>query len=53
MNLTAVPSPTDRPFQFVETEDELENMLTEILASGAREIAVDLENHSFRSFQGR
>ena len=53
MNISAVPNPADRPFQFIETEDELESMLEEIIASGAREIAVDVENHSFRSFQGR
>ena len=47
-----VPSPDDRPFQFVDTDDDFELMLGELQGSGAREIALDLENHSYRSFQG-
>eukprot|EP00897_Mesotaenium_endlicherianum_P003670 jgi/Mesen1/3330/ME000191S02465 len=38
------------PFTLVETERQLVSMAADL--ARAREIAVDLENHSFRSFQG-
>lgn len=44
-----MPSP-QQPFEYVDTEEALEKMIDEL--SEVREIAVDLEHHSFRSFQG-
>ena len=49
---SAVPNLAGRPFLLVETVDQLDMMLEEIRSSGAREIALDLENHSYRSYQG-
>ena len=47
-----VPIPDERPFAYVETKNELRTLVSEIISSDAKEIALDLENHSFRSFQG-
>lgn len=41
---------SDTPYVFVETEEQLNEMLSEILKTD--EIAVDLEHHSYRSFMG-
>ena len=38
------------PLTFVESLEQLHEMAARL--EGARELAVDLENHSFRSFQG-
>jgi len=40
----------DTPFEFVETEEQLRNLQTELLQ--VTELAVDLEHHSVRSYQG-
>ena len=40
----------DVPFSYVETEAQLGSMVAHLEA--AREIAVDLENHAYHSFQG-
>jgi exosome complex exonuclease RRP6 len=42
--------PSSQPFAFVDTEDALLLMVDEL--DNAREIAIDLEHHSYRSFQG-
>ena len=38
------------PLNFVDTEEQLKEMASKL--NGATEIAVDLEHHSFRTFQG-
>ncbi|CAI7808046.1 unnamed protein product [Closterium sp. NIES-54] len=48
-----LPPPTpleDTPLAYVETREQLAAMAEEIEAE--REVAVDLENHNYRSFQG-
>lgn len=45
-----LPSFERRPFSYVDTSAALQSMLEEL--RGCREVAVDLEHHSFRSFQG-
>lgn len=45
------PILSERPFSFIDTEEDLNDLL-EILKIGVREIAVDLEHHAFRTFQG-
>ncbi|CAI5516674.1 unnamed protein product [Closterium sp. Naga37s-1] len=44
------PALEDTPFAYVETREQLAAMAEEIKAE--REVAVDLENHNYRSFQG-
>lgn len=44
-----IPSPL-QPFEFVDNEDDFIRILDELVQ--AQEIAVDLEHHSYRSFQG-
>jgi exosome complex exonuclease RRP6 len=39
-----------QPFQYIYREEDLEGLIQELL--NVREIAIDLENHSYRSFQG-
>ena len=53
------PSPSthclNRPFLFIDTEDDLAALVEELRAGRGgdiREVAVDLEHHSFRTFQG-
>ena len=45
------PILSERPFSFIDTEEDLNDLL-EKLKSGVREIAVDLEHHAYRTFQG-
>lgn len=40
----------NQPLDYVSNEDDLQRVLDELV--GMQEIAVDLENHSYRSFQG-
>jgi exosome complex exonuclease RRP6 len=40
----------ETPFTWVNTEDGLDRMMEKLRS--AREIAVDLEHHSYRTFQG-
>jgi ribonuclease D len=42
--------PADQPFQFIDEEDDLLRAVDEI--SGYKEVAIDLEHHSHRSFLG-
>lgn len=42
--------PLDQPLVYIDDEDALQRMIDEL--SGVTEIAVDLQNHSYRSFQG-
>jgi hypothetical protein len=46
------PPPGVQPFEFVDSESALSALVSELKSGGHREIAVDLENHSYRSFQG-
>jgi exosome complex exonuclease RRP6 len=46
-----MPSPL-QPFEFIETEVAFSHMLEELQDDDVTEIAVDLEHHSARSFQG-
>ena len=46
-----LPSP-EQPFEFVDTEDAFMHLVDELRLSGAKELAIDLEHHSLRSFQG-
>ena len=39
-------------FNFVETEDQLKEMAEHLALESSREIAVDLEHHNHRSYQG-
>ncbi|CAI5478797.1 unnamed protein product [Closterium sp. Yama58-4] len=48
--LTPPPPLEDTPFAYIETREQLASMAEEI--QGEREVAVDLENHNYRSFQG-
>ena len=45
------PTLSNRPFQYIDTEDELHSLLI-YLRGDIREIGVDLEHHSYRTFQG-
>ncbi|KAJ1739816.1 exosome nuclease subunit [Coemansia sp. RSA 1086] len=38
------------PFEFVDTEEQLQAMMAHLLE--ARELAIDLEHHDYRSYQG-
>eukprot|EP00347_Sterkiella_histriomuscorum_P018705 403344491 len=40
----------DTPFEFVDDEEKLDEMVK--ILSGSREIAIDLEHHNHRSYQG-
>ena len=40
------------PFLFVETEESLAEMAEYLQHEDSKEIAVDLEHHSYRSYQG-
>jgi exosome complex exonuclease RRP6 len=40
------------PFLYVENEDQLKEMCEHLLLETSKEIAVDLEHHSYRSYQG-
>ena len=42
--------PADQPFEYVDSEDELGRIVDEL--SGYKEIGIDLEHHSHRSFAG-
>eukprot|EP01035_Chromulina_nebulosa_P060341 gene60341-82562_t len=44
--------PSLEAFAFVDTEPALDEMLSELMKDNVHEIAVDLEHHSMRSFQG-
>jgi len=48
--LTPVSHPSAQPFSFIDSEEDLLVMIDEL--EGKEEIAVDLEHHSYRSFQG-
>ncbi|CAI5466669.1 unnamed protein product [Closterium sp. Yama58-4] len=48
--LSPPPPLEDTPFAYIETREQLAAMAEEI--KGEREVAVDLENHNYRSFQG-
>ncbi|CAI5993135.1 unnamed protein product [Closterium sp. NIES-64] len=48
--LSPPPPLEDTPLAYVETREQLAAMAEEIKAE--REVAVDLENHNYRSFQG-
>ena len=43
-------SPSDQPLQYVDDEDDLRRAIDELAL--CKEIAIDLEHHSHRSFQG-
>ena len=45
------PTIANRHFQYIDTEEELESLL-DVLRGDVREIGVDLEHHSYRTFQG-
>ena len=45
-------SPLDADFELVATSDQLSSMIDDITTLGAKELAIDLEHHSYRSFQG-
>lgn len=40
------------PFLYVETEEQLAEMRDHLSQESVREIAIDLEHHNFRSYQG-
>jgi len=40
------------PFLFVETEEQLKELKEHLCEESIKEVAVDLEHHSFRSYQG-
>jgi exosome complex exonuclease RRP6 len=40
------------PFMFVESEEQLIEMRDHLALENVKEIAVDLEHHNFRSYQG-
>jgi exosome complex exonuclease RRP6 len=40
------------PFLYVETEEQLGEMRDHLSQESVREIAIDLEHHNFRSYQG-
>lgn len=42
----------ETPFELVETVEKLQAMADQLDAGSCREVAIDLENHSYRSFQG-
>ena len=42
----------DTPFLFVETEEQLKELQAHLSEDNVKEVAVDLEHHSNRSFQG-
>lgn len=46
-----IPVLSDRPFTFIDSEEDLDALLV-TLRGDVREIAVDLEHHAFRTFQG-
>ena len=51
--LSPPPPPlSSTPFAFVDTPAALSRLVSRWLASGVRELAFDLEAHSFHSFQG-
>lgn len=45
------PTLSSRPFQYIDTEEGL-HVLLDHLRMNVKEIAVDLEHHSYRTFQG-
>ena len=47
---TPIMPPSDQPFQYIDDEDDFSRAIDEM--AGYRELAIDLEHHSHRSFMG-
>ncbi len=47
-----LPVPSNIEATFVDTEEGLDELICELEKGSQMEMAIDLENHSFRSFQG-
>lgn len=46
------PIVANRPFHFIDCEEDLDELVLSLKKVGVREIGLDLEHHAFRSFQG-
>jgi len=49
---STVSPPNSQPFHYIDTEYELYKLVDELQHPDVEEIAIDLEHHSHRSFQG-
>jgi len=48
--ISVIDTPVSHPFRFIDQENDLFKVIDELELE--REIAIDLEHHSYRSFQG-